>query len=213
MWTHHLKPTFTKEWDLFSSKKYCLQGLMWPKESSRTLADLCDFRVLFQAPSSHFFPCNVISCIWEGVLQQPHCCLPDEQQAKCGKRYTLEFRKEHFSACSGAHIATWNLCRSWRLFGWFCASLLSLSSPPHQGMLRLLYFAGLQRIWRSPSTPWLSISSQVGKGSGEDCCWLQPLSLCFSCLLWSHTYRVNLELREAWTLGKMNIVEQKKVCI
>lgn len=37
MQTCPLKPTFTKEYDLFSSKKCCLQGLMWPKESSKTL--------------------------------------------------------------------------------------------------------------------------------------------------------------------------------
>lgn len=58
--------------------------------------------------------------IWEEVLQQPRCCLfvcVDEQQANCSKRYTPEFRKEQFSACSDAHIATWNLCRSWRLSG------------------------------------------------------------------------------------------------
>lgn len=78
-------------------------------------------------------------------------------------RDTLRFRKEQFSACSDAHIATWSLCRRWRLFGWFRASLLFLSSPLHQGML-WLHFAGLQRIWRSLSTPWLSISFQVGKG-------------------------------------------------
>lgn len=178
MQTCPLKPTFTKEYDLFSSKKCCLQGLMWPKESSKTLADLCVFKVFLQVTSSSSSPPCTISWIWEEVLQQRHCCLSvcvHEQQAKCSKRYTLEFRKEQFSACSDAHVATWDLCRSWSLFGWFCAFLLSLSSPPHQGMLRLLYFAGLQRIWRSLSTPWLSISSQVGKGSGEDCCWLQPL--------------------------------------
>lgn len=155
-----------------------LQGLVWPKESSRALADFCVFKVLLQTPSGHFFfPTCTDYRIWEEVLQQPHCCLfvwAYEQPANCSKRYTLEFRKEQFSACSDAHIAAWNLCRSWRLFGWFCASLLSLSSPLHQGMLRL-YFAGLQRVWRSLSPPWLSISSQVGRGSREDCCWLQPL--------------------------------------
>lgn len=51
-----LKPTLAEEWNLYSSKKYCLQGSVWPKESSRTLSDLCVFQVLFQALSGHFFP-------------------------------------------------------------------------------------------------------------------------------------------------------------
>lgn len=46
---------FIEESDLFSSQKYCLQGLVWPKKSSTALADPCVFKVLFQTPLGHFF--------------------------------------------------------------------------------------------------------------------------------------------------------------
>lgn len=74
----------------------------------------------------------------------------------------------------------------------------------------LLAFRGFESLW---ATPRLSISSQVGKAVERTAADFSQSGLWFSCLVWSHIYRVNLELRDDRPLGKMNIVEQKKVCI
>lgn len=186
-----------QEWELFSSQR---SGLVWPEQPSAALTAICIFKVLFQAPlvSSFSLVCRVY-WIWEEVLQH-RCCLyivVQEQQATRSERYTQGFRKEQFSACKDARIGTWKLCRSWRLFGCFCASLLPPSSPPHQGILRLFSLAGLRRIWRSLSIPKLLVSVRVGKEMERTAADFGLSGLWFSCRIWRHRYRVNLELRDA----------------
>lgn len=160
-----------QKWELFSSQK---SGLVWPEQPSAALTAICIFKVLFQAPLGQFFflVCTVY-WIWEEVLQH-HCCLcivVQEQQATRSERYMQGFRKEQFSACKDARIGTWKLCRNWRLFGCFCASLLPPSSPPHQGILRLFSLAGLRRIWKSQHPQAVGFYAS-GKGNREDCSWL-----------------------------------------
>lgn len=100
---------------MFFSQKYCLQYLIWPKQSPAAVTHISVFSMLLQALLGHFFFCVcTVYPIWEKVLQHHRCLhiFAQEQQAACSKRSTQGFRKEQFSACEDAHIATWKLCRS-----------------------------------------------------------------------------------------------------
>lgn len=72
-------------------------------------------------------------------------------------------------------------------------------------------FEGLGVLWAPLGSPFLLKWGKAVERTAAD---FSHSGLWFSCLVWSHIYRVHSEiLRDARPLGKINIVEQKKVCI
>lgn len=214
MHTLPLKPVFTEEWDLFSSK----------------LTRLNVAQRVFQSPGWFLFFQSIVTGSFRSLLLPPHT-----QIIGFGKRSWSSLIAACLSGLMNsrpivARDTLWNSERSnFQLVqmpillhgisagaGDYLADSVPLCAlSPHLcigGCLHftLLAFRGFEGLWAPLGSPFLLKWGKAAERTAAD---FSHSGLWFSCLVWSHISWVNLELRDARPMGKINIVEQNKICI